>query len=121
MGHGPDAFDRLLKKMEKSEIQGSMRTVVAASTIGTTIEWYDFLIYSTAASLILNKIFFPTQDPLVGKLLAIGTISVGFFRTATGGHHPEPFWRSVGAQVDAGPDAGQYGSWHDADRPAAYL
>src|SRR5580658_4304116 len=57
----------------------AMRTVVAASAIGTTIEWYDFLIYSTAASLILNKIFFPTQDPLVGKLLAIGTISVGFF------------------------------------------
>jgi MHS family shikimate/dehydroshikimate transporter-like MFS transporter len=66
-------------KMQKSEKQGSMRTVVAASAIGTTIEWYDFLIYSTAASLILNKIFFPTQDPLVGKLLAIGTISVGFF------------------------------------------
>jgi MFS family permease len=56
-----------------------MRAVVAASAIGTTIEWYDFLIYSTAASLILNKLFFPTQDPLVGKLLAIGTIGVGFF------------------------------------------
>jgi MHS family shikimate/dehydroshikimate transporter-like MFS transporter len=56
-----------------------MRTVVTASAIGTTIEWYDFLIYSTAASLVLNKLFFPTSDPLVGKLLAIGTIGVGFF------------------------------------------
>ena len=37
----------------------SMRTVVAASAIGTTIEWYDFLIYSTAASLVLNKLFSP--------------------------------------------------------------
>ncbi len=55
-----------------------MRAVVAASAIGTTIEWYDFLIYSTAASLVLNKLFFPTHDPLVGKLLAIGTIGVGF-------------------------------------------
>jgi MFS transporter, MHS family, shikimate and dehydroshikimate transport protein len=57
----------------------AMRTVVASSAIGTTIEWYDFLIYSTAASLVLNKLFFPTTDPLIGKLLAIGTIGVGFF------------------------------------------
>ncbi len=56
----------------------SMRAVVAASAIGTTIEWYDFLIYSTAASLVLNKLFFPTHDPLVSKLLAIATIGVGF-------------------------------------------
>jgi MFS transporter, MHS family, shikimate and dehydroshikimate transport protein len=65
--------------LESSEKKASMRTVAAASAIGTTIEWYDFLIYSTAASLVLNKIFFPTRDPLVGKLLAIGTIGVGFF------------------------------------------
>src|SRR5580658_9827432 len=57
----------------------AMRTVVAASAIGTTIEWCDFLIYSTAASLVFGKLFFPTQDPLAGKLLAIGTIGVGFF------------------------------------------
>ncbi|MEO6929639.1 MAG: MFS transporter [Casimicrobiaceae bacterium] len=61
-----------------------MRSVVAASAIGTTIEWYDFLIYATAASLVLNKLFFPTEDPLVGKLLAIGTIGVGFFARPLG-------------------------------------
>jgi MHS family shikimate/dehydroshikimate transporter-like MFS transporter len=55
----------------------AMRTVVAASAIGTTVEWYDFLIYSTAASLVFNKLFFPSNDPLTGKLLA--TIGVGFF------------------------------------------
>jgi MFS transporter, MHS family, shikimate and dehydroshikimate transport protein len=55
-----------------------MRAVAAASAVGTTIEWYDFLIYSTAAALVLNKLFFPTHDPLVGKLLAIGTVGVGF-------------------------------------------
>jgi MFS transporter, MHS family, shikimate and dehydroshikimate transport protein len=55
-----------------------IRTIVAASAIGTTIEWYDFLIYATAASLVLNKLFFPTQDPLVGKLLSISSIGVGF-------------------------------------------
>ncbi|MEO6960000.1 MAG: MFS transporter [Burkholderiaceae bacterium] len=62
----------------------SMRTVAAASAIGTTIEWYDFLIYATAASLVLNTLFFPTHDPLVGKLLSIGTIGVGFFARPLG-------------------------------------
>ncbi len=62
----------------------SMRTVVAASAVGTTIEWYDFLIYGTAASLVLNKLFFPTHDPLVGTLLSIGTIGVGFFARPIG-------------------------------------
>ena len=42
----------------------SMRTVAAASAVGTTIEWYDFLIYGTAASIVLNKLFFPTANPL---------------------------------------------------------
>lgn len=57
----------------------SIRTIVTASAIGTTIEWYDFLIYATAASLVLNKLFFPTEDPLVGKLISISTVGVGFF------------------------------------------
>jgi MHS family shikimate/dehydroshikimate transporter-like MFS transporter len=55
-----------------------VRAVATASAVGTTIEWYDFLIYSTAASLVLNKLFFPTHDPVVGRLLAIGTAGVGF-------------------------------------------
>jgi MFS transporter, MHS family, shikimate and dehydroshikimate transport protein len=62
----------------------SMRTIVAASAIGTTIEWYDFLIYGTAASLVLNKLFFPTYDPLVGRLLSISTVGVGFFARPLG-------------------------------------
>lgn len=62
----------------------SIRTVATASAIGTTIEWYDFLIYATAASLVLNQLFFPTHDPLVGKLLSIGTIGVGFFARPLG-------------------------------------
>ena len=62
----------------------SMRTVAAASAIGTTIEWYDFLIYATAASLVFNKLFFPTDDPLIGTLLSISTIGVGFFARPLG-------------------------------------
>lgn len=61
-----------------------MWKIAAASTIGTTIEWYDFLIYATAASLVLDRLFFPTGDPLVGSLLAISTVGVGFFARPIG-------------------------------------
>jgi MHS family shikimate/dehydroshikimate transporter-like MFS transporter len=70
--------------MQTDDQAASMRTVVAASAIGTTIEWYDFLIYATAASLVLNKLFFPTKDPLVGTLVSISTIGVGFFARPIG-------------------------------------
>lgn len=53
--------------------------------MGTTIEWYDFFIYGTAAALIFNKIFFPSFDPLTGTLAAFGTYAVGFFARPLGG------------------------------------
>ena len=71
-------------KLQTDDKAASMRMVVAASAIGTTIEWYDFLIYATAASLVLNKLFFPTDDPLVGTLISISTIGVGFFARPIG-------------------------------------
>ncbi|MBA8949827.1 hypothetical protein HNR61_001440, partial [Actinomadura namibiensis] len=46
--------------------QGGIGRVVGASLIGTTIEWYDFFLYGSAAALVFNKLFFPTADPLVG-------------------------------------------------------
>jgi MFS transporter, MHS family, shikimate and dehydroshikimate transport protein len=70
--------------IQTNDQAASMRTVVAASAIGTTIEWYDFLIYATAASLVLNKLFFPTEDPLVGTLISISTVGVGFFARPIG-------------------------------------
>ena len=70
--------------LQSDDKAASMRTIVAASAIGTTIEWYDFLIYATAASLVLNKLFFPTADPWVGTLLSIGSIGVGFFARPIG-------------------------------------
>jgi MFS transporter, MHS family, shikimate and dehydroshikimate transport protein len=68
----------------QTENELSTRTVVAASAIGTTIEWYDFLIYGTAASLVLNKLFFPTENSLIGTLLSISTVGVGFFARPIG-------------------------------------
>ncbi|MET7377226.1 MFS transporter [Streptomyces sp. NPDC005526] len=52
--------------------------IVAASLIGTTIEWYDFFLYGSAAALVFNTLFFPNSDPLVGTLLSFLTYAVGF-------------------------------------------
>jgi len=64
---------------------GSIRLVALASLIGTTIEWYDFFLYGTAAALVFNRLFFPTFDSRVGTLAAFGTYSVGFFARPFGG------------------------------------
>ena len=64
---------------------GSIRLVALASLVGTTIEWYDFFLYGTAAALVFNKLFFPTFDPLMGTLAAFGTYSVGFVARPIGG------------------------------------
>ncbi|WAZ19676.1 MHS family MFS transporter [Streptomyces cinnabarinus] len=57
---------------------GNLKRIVAASLIGTTIEWYDFFLYGSAAALVFNKLFFPDSDPLVGTLLSFLTYAVGF-------------------------------------------
>jgi MHS family shikimate/dehydroshikimate transporter-like MFS transporter len=62
-----------------------MNSVVFASCVGTIIEWYDFLIYATAAALVFNKAFFPTFDPLAGTLAALGSYAVGFLARPLGG------------------------------------
>jgi len=63
----------------------SVRFVAMASLIGTTIEWYDFFLYGTAAALVFNRLFFPTVDPLTGTLAAYGTYAVGFVARPLGG------------------------------------
>ena len=62
-----------------------LRTVVAASLLGTTVEWYDFFLYATAASLVFNQLFFPDQSSFVGTLLSFATFAVGFVVRPIGG------------------------------------
>lgn len=59
--------------------------IALAGAIGTIIEWYDFLIYGTAAALVFNKLFFPNVDPRIGTLAALGSFTVGFLARPIGG------------------------------------
>jgi len=67
------------------ERTATMRTVLWASVLGTVVEWYDFLIYGTAAALVFNKLFFPSFAPATGTLAAFGTYAVGFAARPLGG------------------------------------
>ena len=68
-----------------SEPTTPLRRVVMASMIGTTIEWYDFFLYNSAAALVFNRLFFPQYDPLTGTLLAFATYALGFVARPLGG------------------------------------
>jgi MFS family permease len=67
--------------------RAQLRKAVIAATVGTTIEWYDFFIYGTAAGLVFGKLYFPNEAPLAGTLAAFGTYFIGFV------------WRPIGAAI----------------------
>jgi metabolite-proton symporter len=60
-------------------------TVIVASLIGTSLEWYDFFLYSAAAAVVFNRLFFPNVSPVTGTLLAFSTAAVGFVARPLGG------------------------------------
>jgi len=74
-----------------------LRRAVIASTVGTTIEWYDFFLYSTVTGLVFAKLYFPHSDPLVGTLQAFGIYAVGFIARPVGaaifGHYGDRIGR----------------------------
>src|SRR4051794_29535022 len=61
------------------------RTVAVAGLIGTTIEWYDFFIYGTAAALVFAPQFFPGASPVASHLAALSTFAIGFIARPVGG------------------------------------
>jgi MFS transporter, MHS family, shikimate and dehydroshikimate transport protein len=77
VGHAPRAY---VADAESPEI----RRIVLSSIIGTSVEWYDFLIYGTASALVFSKLFFPMSDPALGTIAAFGTYGVGFFARPVG-------------------------------------
>lgn len=76
-----------------------IRRAVSASTVGTALEWYDFMLYGTAAALVFGRVFFPDNDPVVGTLASLGTFAVGFFARPVGGllfgHFGDKYGRRV--------------------------
>src|SRR5438874_4311212 len=64
--------------MSEGEHRTQLRRAVIASTVGTTIEWYDFLLYGQVTGLVFGKLFFPQFDPVVGVLQAFAVFFIGF-------------------------------------------
>ncbi|WP_434620182.1 MFS transporter [Arthrobacter sp. A5] len=63
----------------------AMRRILASSFIGSAIEFYDFVLYATAASLVFNKVFFANVPPAVGLFASFGTLAVGYAARPLGG------------------------------------
>src|SRR5579859_5367859 len=76
-----------------------LRKAVIASTVGTTIEWYDFFLYGTAAGLVFGKLYFPNSNPTTATLLAFSTYFVGFASRPLGaaifGHYGDRIGRKA--------------------------
>jgi MFS family permease len=61
-----------------ADTRSQLRTVALSSTIGTTIEWYDFYLYATASALVFKPLFFPNISPTAGTLASFATYAAGF-------------------------------------------
>src|ERR1700746_2253848 len=79
--------------------RSQLRKAVIASTIGTTIEWYDFLLYSIVTGLVFAKLYFPQSDPLIGTMEAFAIYFVGFVGRPIGafifGHYGDRIGRKA--------------------------
>src|SRR6476469_4154494 len=82
-----------------AEHSAQLRKAVIASTVGTTIEWYDFFLYGTAAGLVFGKLYFPNQEPLAATLSAFGNYFIGFAARPIGaaifGHYGDRIGRKA--------------------------
>ena len=72
------AVELAAPRLSEAEHGRQLRRAMVASTIGTIIEAYDFLLYGQVAGLVFAKLFFPGSDPLTGTLQAFGIYAVGF-------------------------------------------
>jgi len=85
--------------LSPAEHHRHLRRALIASTVGTTIEWYDFLLYGTVTGLVFGKLFFPKSDPIVGVLEAFGVFFIGFVGRPIGaaifGHYGDRIGRKA--------------------------
>src|SRR6266404_5990547 len=85
--------------LSEADHRSQLRRALIASTIGTTIEWYDFLLYGQVTGLVFAKLYFPSSDPLTGVLQAFAVYAVGFFARPIGaaifGHYGDRIGRKA--------------------------
>jgi MFS family permease len=88
-----------LSGLSEAEHDRHLRRALIASTVGTTIEWYDFLLYGTVTGLVFGKVFFPGSEPLIGVLQAFGVFFIGFVGRPIGaaifGHYGDRIGRKA--------------------------
>ena len=94
------------------------RKVALASSVGATIEWYDFFLYGTAAGLVFDKLFFNGLDGPAAQFAAFGTFAVGFLARPIGGLIFGHFGDRIGRKKMLLLTLLDHGRRHRADRPA---
>lgn len=76
-----------------------VRRAVIASTVGTSIEWYDFILYSIATTLVFPSVFFAASDAITAELKSTGVFAVGFLARPVGaiifGHYGDKLGRKA--------------------------
>jgi MFS family permease len=91
--------DKVSSPLAEADHRGQLCRAVIASTVGTTIEWYDFFLYGQVTGLVFGKLFFPKSDPLVGVLQAFAIYAVGFVARPVGaaifGHYGDRIGRKA--------------------------
>ncbi len=70
---------------DETQLRSNMRRVALTALAGTSIEWYDFFLYATAAALVFPAAFFPESTPTMGLILSFGTFAFGFIARPVGG------------------------------------
>jgi metabolite-proton symporter len=89
--------------IEDAKNRRQLLRAILASTIGTVIEWYDFLLYSTVTGLVFARLYFPHADPSIGTIEAFGVYTVGFIARPIGaaifGHYGDRLGRKTALVV----------------------
>jgi MFS family permease len=80
-----DAIIAAAMPCTEAERLRAIRLIAVAGLIGTTIEWHDFILYTSLSGLIFNRLFFPTSNPVVSLMLAYAIFAVGFIARPIGG------------------------------------
>ncbi len=95
----PDKATASIEAEDTLEHRSQVRKAALASTVGTTIEWYDFFLYNTAAALIFPALFFPESSNYAGQLESFATYAVGFAARPVGafifGHYGDRIGRKA--------------------------